>query len=76
MFLSPGDEATFYFAICLRHNSNDRDAGGRDGGRLEEKIIGVGGCHRRTSMFGWPVVGYMIRREYWGMGLATKFLVA
>lgn len=42
----------------------------------EGKMIGLGGCHRLTSMFGWPVIGYMIRREYWGLGLTTEFLTA
>ena len=76
-FLSPADLTKFYFAICLR-DSRDEDGGerGGDGGELEEKMIGIGGCHKIASMFGWPVVGYMIRREYWGRGLATEFLVA
>ena len=74
MFLTPGDLATFYFAICLRGEFDDGDGGERDG--VEGKMIGIGGCHRMTSMFGWPVVGYMIRREYWGRGLTTEFFVA
>ena len=76
-FLSPADLTTFYFAICLR-DSKSEDGGERigDGGELEEKMIGIGGCHKIASMFGWPVVGYMIRREYWGQGLTTEFLVA
>ncbi|KAM7215926.1 Acetyltransferase (GNAT) domain containing protein [Rhypophila decipiens] len=63
-YLAPKDEETFYFAICLKSSKDD------------DKMIGLGGCHRLGSMFGWPVVGYMIRREYWGMGMATEFLTA
>ncbi|KAM7198348.1 putative GMP synthase, partial [Rhypophila sp. PSN 637] len=61
-YLAPKDEETFYFAICLKFK--------------DDKMIGLGGCHRLGSMFGWPVVGYMIRREYWGLGMATEFLTA
>ncbi|KAK4444693.1 GNAT domain-containing protein [Podospora aff. communis PSN243] len=61
-FLPPKDTATYNFAICLR----DRP----------EEMIGLGGAHRvdATSLFGWPVVGYQLREEYWGRGLATEFL--
>jgi RimJ/RimL family protein N-acetyltransferase len=39
-------------------------------------MIGIGGCHKIFSSFGWPVVGYMLRKEFWGQGLATEFLHA
>ncbi|KAK4156911.1 GNAT domain-containing protein [Chaetomidium leptoderma] len=58
-FLPPNDEKTYNFAIC------DRETGA---------LIGLGGCHRWGSSFGWPEVGYMIRKEFWGKGLATEFL--
>ncbi|KAK0617453.1 GNAT domain-containing protein [Immersiella caudata] len=63
-FLPPNDVSTYNFAICLR----DRP----------DEMIGLGGCHRLdvTSLFGWPVVGYQLREEYWGRGLATEFLKA
>lgn len=65
-YLAPKDGVTFYFAICLRSSPEDEES--------EDKMIGLGGCHRLTSMFGWPVIGYMIRREHWGLGLTTEFL--
>ncbi|KAK1756978.1 GNAT domain-containing protein [Echria macrotheca] len=58
-YLPPKDEKTFTFAICLLDT---------------EEMIGIGGCYSLKSMFGWPVVGYMLDREYWGRGLATEFL--
>lgn len=27
-------------------------------------------------MFGWPAIGYMIRTEFWGQGVATEFVKA
>ncbi len=39
-------------------------------------MIGVGGCHKIFSVFGWPAIGYMIRKEFWGQGLTTEFLHA
>ena len=36
-------------------------------------MIGIGGCHQLKSMFGWPAMGYMFRKEFWGKGLATEF---
>ncbi|PNP43669.1 hypothetical protein TGAMA5MH_04641 [Trichoderma gamsii] len=60
-FLSPNDEKTFNCAICLK------DTG---------ELIGIGGCHQLVSMFGWPAIGYMIRTEFWGQGLATEFVKA
>ncbi|GAB1315442.1 hypothetical protein MFIFM68171_05652 [Madurella fahalii] len=60
-FLPPNDETTFNFAIC------DRETG---------DMIGTGGCYGLSSVFGWPVIGYMIRREFWGQGLATEFFQA
>ncbi|KXX82919.1 Arginine--tRNA ligase, cytoplasmic [Madurella mycetomatis] len=58
-YLPPGDGQTYNCAICL-------------GGSGE--VIGMGGVHNWTSSLGWPEVGYMIRREYWGKGLGTEFL--
>ena len=38
-------------------------------------LIGTGGCHSRGGgMLGWPEIGYMLRREAWGMGYGTEFL--
>lgn len=60
-FLPPKDETTYNCAICLRETG---------------EMIGIGGCHQLTSMFGWPAIGYMIRKEFWGQGLATEFVKA
>lgn len=60
-FLPPNEEATYNCAICLK------DTG---------ELIGIGGCHKLRSMFGWPAIGYMIRNEFWGQGLATEFVKA
>jgi RimJ/RimL family protein N-acetyltransferase len=60
-FLPPNDEKTFQFAICLKKTGD---------------MIGVGGCHSLNSVFGWPAIGYMLRKEYWGQGLATEFVRA
>ncbi|KAH8912269.1 acyl-CoA N-acyltransferase [Coniochaeta sp. PMI_546] len=58
-YLPPNDEKTYEFAICLKET---------------DEVIGLGGCHSLSSMFGWPEIGYMLRREFWGQGLATEFL--
>lgn len=60
-FLTPNDAKTFNCAICLKTTG---------------EMIGIGGCHELSSMFGWPAIGYMIRQEYWGRGLTTEFLRA
>jgi RimJ/RimL family protein N-acetyltransferase len=39
------------------------------------EFLGTGGCHKSTgSAAGWPEVGYMLKKEYWGKGYATEFL--
>lgn len=60
-YLPPKDVRTYNFAICLRETG---------------ELIGTGGCLGLHCEFGWPEVGYMFRREYWGIGLATEFLRA
>lgn len=60
-FLSPNDTATFNCAICLK------DTG---------EFIGIGGCHLFPAEHGWPEVGYMLRKEFWGRGLGSEFLNA
>jgi RimJ/RimL family protein N-acetyltransferase len=60
-FLPPNDAENYNFAICLK------DTG---------EMIGVGGNTSWVSSFGWPEVGYMIRKEQWGKGLAPEFLRA
>lgn len=59
--LAPNDETSFNFAICLRESG---------------EFIGLGGCTKLASLFGWPAIGYMIRSEHWGKGLTTEFVAA
>ncbi|KAH8844351.1 hypothetical protein MCOR27_009240 [Pyricularia oryzae] len=59
LFTSPNDAGNFNFVIC------DKATG---------EMIGMGGNHRRESDVGWPELGYILRKEYWGRGLATEFL--
>ncbi|KAL7796855.1 acetyltransferase domain-containing protein [Trichoderma ceciliae] len=40
------------------------------------EMIGTGGSHMRAGELGWPVIGYMIRSEFWGKGLATELMSA
>ncbi|KAK0632034.1 GNAT domain-containing protein [Immersiella caudata] len=42
--------------------------------RSTGELIGTGGSHKFVSSFGWPEIGYMLKREHWGKGLATEFL--
>jgi RimJ/RimL family protein N-acetyltransferase len=61
LFLPPNDAATFNCAICLKDTC---------------EVVGMGGCHLFPAGHGWPEVGYMLRKEFWGGGLATEFLRA
>ncbi|KAH8886118.1 acyl-CoA N-acyltransferase [Thozetella sp. PMI_491] len=61
LFLPPNDVENYNFAICLKETG---------------EMIGIGGNHNWVSSFGWPEVGYMIRKEQWGKGLAPEFLRA
>jgi RimJ/RimL family protein N-acetyltransferase len=38
------------------------------------ELIGAGGMHVREGNLGWPEIGYMLRKEFWGQGLATEFI--
>ncbi|CEJ91063.1 hypothetical protein VHEMI06801 [[Torrubiella] hemipterigena] len=40
------------------------------------EVIGTGGTHSRTGRLGWPELGYMLRKEFWGQGYASEFLSA
>jgi len=70
LFLPPNDTKTFNCAICLKETG---------------ELIGQGGVHAFEQpagdaaagpQLGWPEVGYMIRKEWWGKGIATEFLTA
>ncbi|KAK0618409.1 GNAT domain-containing protein [Bombardia bombarda] len=56
-FLSPNDAKTFNCAVILRETG---------------EFIGIGGCHSWASAFGWPEIGYMLRKEFWGKGLGSE----
>ncbi|CAI7620173.1 unnamed protein product [Penicillium pancosmium] len=60
-FLPPNDTKTFNYAICLKETG---------------EFIGMGGCHLFPAEHGWPEVGYMLKKEFWGQGLASEFLNA
>ncbi|KAK3341223.1 acyl-CoA N-acyltransferase [Lasiosphaeria hispida] len=40
------------------------------------ELIGTGGSHNLRSSFGWPELGYIFKREFWGKGVATEFVRA
>ncbi|KAL8285399.1 hypothetical protein RB601_006295 [Gaeumannomyces tritici] len=60
-YLPPNDVETFNCAICWRETG---------------ELIGMGGSHRYKGVYGWPELGYMIRKEFWGRGLATELVRA
>ncbi|KAK5992911.1 hypothetical protein PT974_06336 [Cladobotryum mycophilum] len=57
----PGSDGENYyeFAVCWAETG---------------EMIGTGGSHMREGELGWPVIGYMIRSEFWGKGLATELV--
>ncbi|RFU74947.1 acyl- n-acyltransferase [Trichoderma arundinaceum] len=52
-------ESAYEFAICWAETG---------------EMIGTGGSHMRVGELGWPVIGYMIRSEFWGKGIATELM--
>ncbi|TGJ85720.1 hypothetical protein E0Z10_g3070 [Xylaria hypoxylon] len=68
-FLPPKDLATYHFVVVyLGDTGKSEDTNG--------VVIGIGGCHKIPGDFGWPELGYMFRKEYWGKGFATEFMRA
>jgi RimJ/RimL family protein N-acetyltransferase len=59
--LSPDGDAKYEFMVCLA------DTG---------EMIGTAGSHMLVGELGWPVVGYMLRKEFWGKGYATELVHA
>nr|CDP22703.1 Putative protein of unknown function [Podospora anserina S mat+] len=59
-FVEGNERENYNCAICLRE----------EGG----KMIGIGGFHDAMWSFGWPEIGYMFRREYWGRGFGKEFM--
>lgn len=57
--LAPKGDTTYEFMICLASTG---------------EMIGTGGCHKSDGELGWPVIGYMLRKEFWGKGYATEFV--
>lgn len=54
-------ESAYEFAICLAETG---------------EMIGTGGSHMRVGELGWPVIGYLLRTEFWGKGFATELMTA
>ncbi|RYP64230.1 hypothetical protein DL771_008854 [Monosporascus sp. 5C6A] len=61
--LPPNDADNYDFVICLASTG---------------EFLGTGGVHLGHSkdFFGWPELGYMLKREHWGRGYATEFVRA
>jgi RimJ/RimL family protein N-acetyltransferase len=59
--LPPHDADTLNYALCLKATG---------------EMIGIGGSHKMRDSLGWPVIGYMFRKEFWGMGFGTEFVQA
>ncbi|KAF5671661.1 hypothetical protein FHETE_4031 [Fusarium heterosporum] len=59
--LPPHDETNLYYVISLIGTG---------------EVIGAGGTYRRDYELGWPAIGYALRKEAWGKGYATEFLMA
>lgn len=57
--LPPNDKDNFSLAICVAETG---------------QLIGYGGTNARDGELGWPVLGYIFRKEAWGRGYATEFL--
>ncbi|KAI0144606.1 acyl-CoA N-acyltransferase [Xylariaceae sp. FL1272] len=71
-YLAPNDAHTYYFTVLYL---------GEDGEipESEAPVIGACGVHgldQSGFWFGWPEIGYSLRKEYWNKGLATEVLVA
>ena len=79
IFLLPlGGAASSSISVSVSHGGSGHGVGDGDGDGDDDsngEMIGIGGCSTLSSpVFGWPAVGYQIRREYWGRGYATEFL--
>ncbi|KAK7420170.1 hypothetical protein QQZ08_010526 [Neonectria magnoliae] len=57
--VAPEDVEHYNWAICLASTG---------------EMLGIGGNGTWEGEQGWPVVGYMLRKEAWGKGYATEFL--
>ncbi|KUI55269.1 putative GMP synthase [glutamine-hydrolyzing], partial [Cytospora mali] len=77
-FLPPNDARTFNWAIYLRESGGLIGVGGVHdfGGGGAAAADGDSGGDDDNGGFGWPEIGYLLRREYWGKGYGTEFLRA
>lgn len=57
--LGPDADTNYSCVICLASTG---------------EVIGTGGCHTMKGQLGWPDLGYMLRKEYWGQGYGTEFV--
>ena len=58
---APNDTSSYHFLIFNKETG---------------ELIGDGGVHPNSFWFGWPEIGYGIKREARGQGYATEFLTA
>ncbi|KAI1261369.1 acetyltransferase domain-containing protein [Xylariaceae sp. FL1019] len=71
-YLSPNDAHTFYFSVLYLGEEGEIP-------ESEAPIIGACGVHGLNEpgfWFGWPEIGYTLRKEYWNKGLATEVVGA
>ncbi|KAI0151665.1 acetyltransferase domain-containing protein [Xylariaceae sp. FL1272] len=66
----PPNDAQRYNSVIMYLGENGELEGD------ERIVIGCGGVHKTDFQLGWPEVGYMVRKEYWGKGLASEFMRA
>lgn len=78
----PEEARRAYEEWLAREDAGEEQDDDDDRVGYEGELIGVGGVHEfhategGDGSFGWPEVGYLLRSEYWGRGLATEFLGA
>ncbi|KHN96892.1 Acyl-CoA N-acyltransferase [Metarhizium album ARSEF 1941] len=59
--LSPEGDAKYEYVVCLADT---------------RQMIGTAGSHMLVGELGWPVIGYLLRKEFWGKGYATELVHA
>ncbi|KAK2606388.1 hypothetical protein QQS21_003207 [Conoideocrella luteorostrata] len=61
MRLAPEGDTKYEYIVCLAETG---------------EMIGTAGCHLFEGELGWPVIGYMLCKEFWGKGYATELVHA